>query len=149
MRVIGDFLAWIGRRGTEGFALSIFLGLALPQLATQARPLLPVTIFCFTTVVFMRADFGVIGKLFARPAKLSIGVAWLILAPALLIGGALALIGRENLDPGLVLGLAILGAAPPIMSSPADHRLRAGCHGTEPGAGPCDRRVAGWRNRAA
>ncbi len=119
MRFISDILASVGRRGTEGFALSIFLGLALPQLAAQARPLLPVTIFCFTTVVFMRADFGVIGKLFARPAKLITGVAWLILAPALLIGVALALIGRENLDPGLVLGLAILGAAPPIMSSPA------------------------------
>jgi bile acid:Na+ symporter, BASS family len=119
MRFISDFLASIGRRGTEGFALSIFLGLALPQLAAQARPLLPISIFCFTTVVFMRADFGVIGKLFARPAKLITGVVWLITAPALLIGLALALIGREHLDPGLVLGLAILGAAPPIMSSPA------------------------------
>jgi BASS family bile acid:Na+ symporter len=32
---------------------------------------------------------------------------------------ALALVGRENLDPGLVLGLAVLGASPPIMSAPA------------------------------
>jgi BASS family bile acid:Na+ symporter len=31
----------------------------------------------------------------------------------------LSLVGRGNIDPGLVLGLAILGAAPPIMSAPA------------------------------
>jgi BASS family bile acid:Na+ symporter len=40
-------------------------------------------------------------------------------APALLIGAALLLIGREALDPGLLLGIALLGSAPPIMSSPA------------------------------
>jgi bile acid:Na+ symporter, BASS family len=119
MRLIGDFLAAIGRRGTEGFALSIVMGLALPQLAAQARPLLPITIFCFTVVVFMRADFGVIRGLVARPLKLILGCLWLVLAPALVIALALALLGRSNLDPGLVLGLAILGAAPPIMSSPA------------------------------
>ncbi|MGL4975849.1 MAG: hypothetical protein ACRC56_11175 [Bosea sp. (in: a-proteobacteria)] len=119
MRLIGDFLAAIGRRGTEGFALSIVLGLALPQLASHARPFLPVTIFCFTVIVFMRADFDVIRGLIARPLKLILGCLWLILAPALVIGLTLALLGRANLDPGLVLGLAILGAAPPIMSSPA------------------------------
>ena len=49
-------LAWLGRYGTQGFALSIFLGLALPQFSAMARPVLPITIFCFTTVVFMRLD---------------------------------------------------------------------------------------------
>jgi len=112
-------LAWLGRHGTQGFALSIFLGLALPQFSAMARPALPITIFCFTTVVFMRLDMSVTLGLLRRPAKLAASCAWLIAGPALLIGGALLLIGRENLDPGIVLGLAIMGAAPPIMSSPA------------------------------
>ncbi len=112
-------LAWLGRYGTQGFALSIFLGLALPQFSAAARPLLPVTIFCFTTVVFMRADLGIIGGLVRRPLKLLVTVAWLFLAPVLLIGTALLLIGRDALDPGLVLGLALLAAAPPVMSAPA------------------------------
>ncbi len=119
MRILAQALAGIGRRGTEGFALSIFLGLALPQFAAQARPLLPVTIFCFTVIVFMRADWRVIGGLLRRPARLILAVLWLIAFPALLVAGALALVGRENIDPGLLLGLAILGGAPPIMSSPA------------------------------
>lgn len=112
-------LAWLGRYGTQGFALSIFLGLALPQFSAAARPLLPVTIFCFTTVVFMRADLGIIGGLVRRPLKLLVTVVWLFLAPVLLIGTALLLIGRDALDPGLVLGLALLAAAPPVMSAPA------------------------------
>lgn len=112
-------LALLGRYGTQGFALSIFLGLALPQFSQAARPLLPVTIFCFTTVVFLRADFSIIAGLIRRPAKLIMACLWLVAGPALLIGGALLLIGREALDPGLILGLAIMGAAPPIMSSPA------------------------------
>lgn len=112
-------LAWLGRHGTQGFALSIFLGLALPQFSAMARPALPITIFCFTTVVFMRLDMGVTLGLLRRPAKLAASCAWLIAGPVLLIGGALLLVGRENLDPGIVLGLAIMGAAPPIMSSPA------------------------------
>lgn len=116
---LGSALALLGRYGTQGFALSIFLGLALPQFSAAARPLLPVTIFCFTTVVFMRADLQVIAGLVRRPGKLIFACLWLMAGPALLIGAAFLLIGREALDPGLVLGIAILGAAPPIMSSPA------------------------------
>ena len=112
-------LAWLGRYGTQGFALSIFLGLALPQFSSAARPLLPITIFCFTTVVFMRLDIGITAGLLRRPAKLIFTCLWLIAAPAVLIGGAVLLAGRAALDPGLLLGLSIMAAAPPIMSSPA------------------------------
>jgi len=112
-------LAWLGRYGTQGFALSIFLGLALPQFSALARPLLPVTIFCFTTIVFMRADLGIIAGLLRSPGKLSLTCLWMVAAPVVVIGGAFLFVGREAIDPGLLLGLAILAAAPPIMSSPA------------------------------
>lgn len=112
-------LALLGRYGTQGFALSIVLGLALPQFSAAARPLLPLTIFCFTTVVFLRADVTIISGLLRRPAKLALTCLWLGFAPALMLGGALALIGRDAIDPGLLLGIALMGAAPPIMSSPA------------------------------
>jgi BASS family bile acid:Na+ symporter len=112
-------LAWLGRYGTQGFALSIVLGLALPQFSAAARPLLPVTIFCFTTIVFMRADLRIIAGLLRRPGKLILTCLWLVAAPVVVIGGAFLLVGRGAVDPGLLLGLAILAAAPPIMSSPA------------------------------
>ena len=119
MTFLSSALAALGKRGTEGFALSILLGLALPQFAAIARPWLPVTIFCFMTIVFLRADFGIIAGLIRRPMKLGLSSLWLILMPAVLVSAIIAIGGRTGMDPGLVLGLAILGAAPPIMSSPA------------------------------
>jgi BASS family bile acid:Na+ symporter len=112
-------LDWIGRHGAQGFALSIFIGLALPQFAAAARPLLAVSIFVFVTLTFARAEERAVRALLARPKPLIVASLWLTIAPVLIIGAILIVIGRENLDPGLVLGLAVMAAAPPIMSSPA------------------------------
>ncbi len=112
-------LALIGRYGTQGFAISIFVGLALPQFAAAARPLLGVTIFIFTMLTFARADADAVKALVRAPRPLLIASLWLVLAPALIVSLFLTGVGRGNLDPGLVLGLAILAAAPPIMSAPA------------------------------
>jgi len=119
LKSLASALAYIGRHGTEGFALALFMGLALPQFAERARPLLPVTIFCFMVIVFLRADITVIAGLVRRPAKLALSCLWLVCMPALIAMLAILAVGRESIDPGLLLGLAILGAAPPIMSSPA------------------------------
>ncbi len=112
-------LALLGRYGTQGFALSIFLGLALPQFAAAARPLLPITIFLFVAMTFARADLTAMKAALRRPWAVMIAVAWLILAPVAMILCVFAVFPRESLDPGLVLGLAVVAAAPPIMSGPA------------------------------
>jgi BASS family bile acid:Na+ symporter len=112
-------LALVGRYGTQGFAASIFLGLALPQFAAAARPLLAVTIFVFVAITFARIDVTALRSLLRRPAPLALACAWLVAAPVVLVSLILALVGRESLDPGLVLGLAVMAAAPPIMSAPA------------------------------
>ena len=119
MRSLLRLLALVGRYGTQGFAASIFLGLALPQFAAAARPLLGVTIFVFVAITFARIDSAAVRDLARRPLRLVLAGGWLILAPALLTGSILAAVGRAALDPGLVLGLAIMAAAPPIMSAPA------------------------------
>jgi bile acid:Na+ symporter, BASS family len=111
--------AWIGRYGTEGFALSIFVGLALPQFAAAARPLLAITIFIFVMLTFARAEEQSVRALLRAPKPLALACVWLIAAPVAIIVLVLTVIGRDNLDPGLVLGLAVMAAAPPIMSSPA------------------------------
>jgi bile acid:Na+ symporter, BASS family len=112
-------LAWIGRRGAQGFALSIFVGLALPQFAAAARPLLAVTIFVFVLLTFARAEADKVKSLLGAPRPLILASLWLMIAPAAVIVLLLTFVGRANLDPGLVLGLAVMGAAPPIMSAPA------------------------------
>ena len=119
MNALSNLLAVFGRYAAIGFASSILLGVALPQFAAQARPLLPVSIFCFMVTTFLRADTSIITRLVKRPKKLLLSCLWLILAPLAMVSLVLTVVGRDNLDPGLVLGLALLGAAPPIMSSPA------------------------------
>jgi BASS family bile acid:Na+ symporter len=101
-----DLLAFAGRYGTQGFALSLLVGLLLPGLAASARPLLGLTIFAFLAITFARADLPAVGRVLRRPGRLAGACAWLVLAPPLLVGAGLALAGRETLDPGLVLGLA-------------------------------------------
>ena len=70
-------------------------------------------------MVFLRADFAIIRALVRRPGRLIATCLWLAVAPTLVVAASLGLIGREALDPGMVLGLALMAAAPPIMSSPA------------------------------
>ena len=119
MTVFPRLLAFFARYGTQGFIASIALGLAWPQLAAVARPFLGVCIFSFLLLTFMRADLGAVRRVLARPVRLGLACLWLLLAPALIIGVPLALAGRASLDPGLVLGLALMGAAPPMLSGPA------------------------------
>jgi BASS family bile acid:Na+ symporter len=112
-------LSFIGRYGTQGFAISIFLGIALPQFAAAARPFLAVSIFVFTAMTFARADWPAIRTMLVRPHRLVLALTWLLVAPVAMVLAVFAIAGTGNLDPGLVLGLSILAAAPPIMSGPA------------------------------
>ena len=99
--------------------MSIVVGLALPQFAAAARPLLAFTIFTFVMLTFARAEVAAVRALLRSPKPLIIACVWLIAAPVVIIGLVLTGIGRDNLDPGLVLGLAVMAGAPPIMSAPA------------------------------
>lgn len=114
-----DGLAFVGRYGTQGFVISLFAGLALPQLAAAARPYLSVAIFAFVTMTFMRVETSALRNLAARPVTLLQSCACLVLVPLLVVGGVAAVLGHEGIDPGLLLGLAIVAAAPPMMSAPA------------------------------
>lgn len=119
MSVLGNALAFLGRYGTEGFVVALLLGISLPQFAEQARPLLAVSIFCFMTITFMRADLTVIARMMRRPAAPLSTMLWLVCVPPLMSMAMIDMLGRATMDPGLLLGIAIMGAAPPIMSAPA------------------------------
>ena len=113
-----DILALIGRYGTQGFVVSLFVGLSLPAgggREAAAR----VAIFVFVLMTFMRVDVRAVRGLIRRPARLVLSCLCLTVAPAALVMAAVMAVGRGNFDPGLMLGLAILAAAPPMMSAPA------------------------------
>jgi BASS family bile acid:Na+ symporter len=111
-------LAVVGRHGPAGFAASIFLGLALPGLANTMRPMLPVTIFCFVTLAFARANFDGVKRVVSRPLPFLGALVWITFGLPLLIEVGLAVVGRDAVGPGLLLGLALVGAAPPLMGFP-------------------------------
>src|SRR4051794_226003 len=119
MHRILNILALLGRYGTQGFVVSLFVGLALPQFAAAARPLLGVAIFTFVMMTFMRVDARALRELIYRPGPLVLTCLCLAVVPAAIVSATVAAIGRDTLDAGLMLGLALLAAAPPMMSAPA------------------------------
>ncbi len=111
-------LAFLGHNATRTYAASIFLGLALPWLASAVRPLLPVTIVIIVGITFARADLSGLRRAVAQPGRLATALIWSTLAMPVLIGTAVLAIGREAFDPGLLLGLSLIAAAPPLMAAP-------------------------------
>lgn len=111
-------LAFIGRHSAAAFGLSIFLGLALPQLAAALRPFIPISIFCFIVLSFARANMEGIRLVWSRPGRLAAALLWSILVPPVIGLLAIIALGGAALDPGLRLAIALMAAAPPLMASP-------------------------------
>jgi len=60
-------LAWLGRRGTRALALSVFIGLSLPQLAAYVKPFLGVLVFVMLLSSYLRTDPGAFVRHFKSP----------------------------------------------------------------------------------
>ncbi len=99
--------------------ISAALPLFVPGAGTALRPGLPAMIMVFLVNAFARIDVGDARQILARPTKLLCGLVWVVLVIPILFWAALSMVGRENLDPGLVLALSLQAAAAPIMATPA------------------------------
>jgi bile acid:Na+ symporter, BASS family len=117
--LLSRLLAAIGRRGEFAFALSIFLGLALPQLAEAARPFLVITVFVFTMLTYARVDLEDLKDTLARPGRLALILIYAIVAPPLVLLAILAIVPSSLISEALMLGLVLYVAAPVLNGSPA------------------------------
>lgn len=99
--------------------ISAILPLLIPGIGVALRPALPAMIMAFLVNAFARVDISHARKIIARPYKLLLGMGWVVLGIPAVFWVALTLVGRENLDPGLILGLSLQAAAAPIMATPA------------------------------
>lgn len=112
-----DLLAAIGRQGTRAVAASIFLGLAVPPLASAAKPLLVPCVVVLLVLSFMRTDVRQLGNV-RQAVLLGAALVWVMgVLPAVL-----GLVVNHVLPPsdnGVMLALVLQAAAPPIMSTPA------------------------------
>ncbi len=93
---LGPTLAAIGRKGELAFAISIFLGLALPQLAEAARPFLVITVFIFTMLTYARVDLANLTDTVRQPGRLALAMLWAIIGPPLMFLGIIAFVGPST-----------------------------------------------------
>lgn len=108
----------LGQHAAPAYAISIFLGLALPQLAAAMRPAIPITIFIFIMLAFARMNLPGIHAVAARPKRLGIVVLTSCLLPPIVGYITLKAPFCRDLDPGIQLAIAMMASAPPLMAAP-------------------------------
>lgn len=109
-------LSWLGKRGTATLAAGVFVGLAVPGLAAQAKPLLVPAIVVMLTMSLLRLDPAAIGRAVRAPRQVLPAVGFVLLVSPL-IGYAAA--ETLDLDHGIATALVVWSASPPLISVPA------------------------------
>lgn len=116
---VATALAWLGRQGTRAVAVSIFLGLALPQLAATFKPYVGEAIFVLLVLAFLRVDPGALRGYFARPRLILAATVWMMLVTPAVLGLLFVALGLRESSPGLYLALVLQASSAPIMAAPA------------------------------
>ena len=106
-------LAWFGKRATGTLAVGVFVGLALPDLATLTRPLLVPAIVAMLIISLLRLDPVAVRVSLKSPmlAVLAVGFVLLISPPLGLLGAELL-----QLPGGVRTALVVWTASPPLVS---------------------------------
>ena len=109
-------LDFIGRRATRFLGIGVLLGLAVPPLATLARPLLVPALLIPLTIALVRLDWSAMGDYARRPLFVTAAIVWLLVVSPIAVWGALAPIPMPK---ALYHALVLTAAASPITSSAA------------------------------
>ena len=107
----------LDRHSTKFLAGSVFLALALPGLASLARPLLAPSVWGILVLAMLRTDWIAFGGHVKRPMRIALSLAWLLMAAPLLLWMVLRGLGLET--GGVGQALVLMAAAPPLVSTPA------------------------------
>jgi bile acid:Na+ symporter, BASS family len=116
MGYAASILDYLGRHATRFLAAGALLGLAVPQLATLARPLLILGLVIPLIIALVRLDWSAIAAYARRPGLVGLIAFWLLVASPALVWLALK---AFNLPPALVQALVLMTAAAPIVSCAA------------------------------
>lgn len=114
-------LEWPARRGGTLLAACVFVGVAVPPLASALRETLTVTVAGLMTLVLLRVDPAQVLGYLRRPLLVAALLAWLLLASPLLVFGLVWLTGLDGAPLGAALVIMATGCA--ATSSPAFARL--------------------------
>lgn len=111
---MGRLLAFLGRYGTQSLFLGVFIGLALPELAAVARPLLAPAVALMLLAAALRVDLGAVASQLRRPLPLVVLLLWLQLGTPLLLWSLFALV---DLPPALEAAIILMAAGPPLVGA--------------------------------
>jgi len=122
MKFIGALAAVLslaGRHGTLLAATSIFVGLAIPDLAAACKPFLGEAIVAMLTLAFLRVDPVDLRRHWSRPGLIAAATAWTMLIAPAVLGLVFLLFRLDQRMAGLYFMLVLQMSAPGLMSSPA------------------------------
>lgn len=109
-----QLIGFLGRHARWALPAGVFLGIAVPALATALRPLLTLAVIGTLTAALLRLDWAQMAAAVRRPALPAAIAAWQLVASPLLAWFGSALVG---MPPELRLMLLLQAAAPPIGSA--------------------------------
>lgn len=97
-------------------ALSVFVGVAMPDLASIVRPALPFSVWGLLFLAMLRIDWESTLGFIQRPRLvIGAGAVMLLFSPIVFW----LMVRSAGLPAGITTGLVLMASAPPIMSSPA------------------------------
>jgi BASS family bile acid:Na+ symporter len=117
--VLTAALAWLGRQGTRALAASVFLGLAVPGLASYVKPHLAETVFVLLLFSYLRTDPTAFRAYVKAPRLVILATLWVMVAVPALFGTAYFLFGIRDSIPALYTIMILQSAIAPITSSAA------------------------------
>ncbi len=113
---MGRLLAFLGGHATWVLFAGVFIGLALPGLASVARPLLAPAVVTILCVTLLRIDWRQMREYTRRPLLASGLTLWLMVISPIVTWLILMLL---PLPQSLETAIVLMAAAPPILASAA------------------------------
>jgi BASS family bile acid:Na+ symporter len=109
-------LAWLGRQGTRALAVSIFFGLAVPQLSAYVKPYLSEAVFVLLLFSYLRTNPAALLRHVKSPVLAITAALWAMVAVPLLFGSAYVVSGLRETFPALYTIMILQLAIAPITS---------------------------------
>ncbi|WP_028793727.1 hypothetical protein [Thalassobaculum salexigens] len=110
-------LAWMGKHATALLAAGVFVGLALPDLATMARPLLVPSIVVMLVFSLLRLQPAAIVEAARSPGRVLPVVGFVLLvSPAIGWAGVSAFDLEGMFGIGVAVAVVVWTASPPLVS---------------------------------
>jgi predicted Na+-dependent transporter len=114
--MFAEALGWLGRNSKAMLVAGIFLGLAVPPLASLLRPLLTPAVVALLALTLLRMDWTLVRRSLRRPLPVLLLILWLlVVSPAVM---ALAT-NMARVPAGLAAAMLLWAASPPLIAAPA------------------------------